>query len=427
MPKLHKYNRQQLIDNNFVNEPLKARPICTYHSFILNKLSIWISYQLNQVIKLAKKKVLTVENQTIDITPSKIIVNNTDTIIKDIEKLKTNSDDIIISLDVVSLYPNINSDEGIECINKFLHAFNDNQLNTIEINLIIKGLRLILNNSYCKFNDTIYKQKHGSTMGCPCIPSYANIFSYYQLLHIITNLMKTNHTIKLLGIYIDDYIIITTIPTLILETHTYLNNYYDALMKRLTKSLTIQFTWETSKHSLHYLDINIYNDVKYIHYYVSLYVKPLNNHMLLSNKSYHTPSVFKGIIIGHFIRLIKRNSHYEDFINHLNEFQLHLAVRQYNLTITKLTNLIQSKWNNFNYNNYNTIRDTLLTKSLEEKDETQFVNVILTNYGKNFNKLIHQQLQGQLCKSIEESINHKIRLINKNCHNIGEIFIRASS
>ena len=71
------------------------------------------------------------------------------------------------------LYTNIPNDEGIKaCID----MLQDNSPADTNIEYINDILSLVLNNNFFTFNNEIFLQIHGTAMGSPMAPSYANIF-----------------------------------------------------------------------------------------------------------------------------------------------------------------------------------------------------------------------------------------------------------
>jgi len=79
----------------------------------------------------------------------------------------------LISLDVVSLFTNIHSNLALESVlNRWCQISKGTN---IPKNEILKALKLILESTYFKFNEIIYKQKFGTPMGSPLSPIIAEI------------------------------------------------------------------------------------------------------------------------------------------------------------------------------------------------------------------------------------------------------------
>ena len=82
-------------------------------------------------------------------------------------------DTFLVTLDVKSLYTNIQNHEGIQAGKE---ALNSVPKKSIATKVIIKFLFLILTLNNFNFNGIHYLPKQGCAMGTICTPSYANIF-----------------------------------------------------------------------------------------------------------------------------------------------------------------------------------------------------------------------------------------------------------
>ena len=165
-PKLHK-------------EGIPGRPVIDSMNCHSMQISKYVDYHLQpEVIKL--------KSYTRD---------STDTINK-ISQLqdKTKETDILVSMDVRSLYTNIPNNEGLQAVTDALNA-SPTQLPT---RVITTFLFLILTLNNFIFNGINYLQRTGCVMGTKCAPSYANIFmGMFEERHISSNHRKNMHILAL--------------------------------------------------------------------------------------------------------------------------------------------------------------------------------------------------------------------------------------
>jgi hypothetical protein len=78
-----------------------------------------------------------------------------------------------VSIDVVGLYTNIPTEEGIEAMRKTLEARKDK---TVSTNTLIKLLEHVLKLNIFEFNSELYIQNIGTARGTKAAPTVANIF-----------------------------------------------------------------------------------------------------------------------------------------------------------------------------------------------------------------------------------------------------------
>ena len=80
---------------------------------------------------------------------------------------------ILVTIDVVGLYPHIPHDEGLVAIREALNRREDQELST---DAIVNLAELVLKNNNFEFNEKHYLQKLGTAIGTKMAPAYANLF-----------------------------------------------------------------------------------------------------------------------------------------------------------------------------------------------------------------------------------------------------------
>lgn len=80
----------------------------------------------------------------------------------------------LVTIDVETLYSFISHDLGIQAVGQLLKARDRSQW--VYNEFILQSLKLVLHNNAFTFDDKIFLQTQGVTMGTPCAPSYANLY-----------------------------------------------------------------------------------------------------------------------------------------------------------------------------------------------------------------------------------------------------------
>ena len=80
---------------------------------------------------------------------------------------------ILVTFDVVGLYPNIPHEESIEIMKTFLNERDNKPVSTESLCDLAK---LILKENYFELVDEVYRQILGTAIGTKFAPTYANIF-----------------------------------------------------------------------------------------------------------------------------------------------------------------------------------------------------------------------------------------------------------
>ena len=167
---------------------------------------------------------------------------------------KIKNDEILVSLDVISLFTNVPIDMAIESIDnrweyicKFTSLPHDD---------FIKAIRFVLSSTYFVFNGTIYKQVFGTPMGSPLSPILADLAMQDLEEYVIKNI---DISFSFYYRYVDD-IILTAPAKDINRIVKSFNDYHDRL----------QFTVERERNRcLNFLDLSIIvsNNTIYIDWY----------------------------------------------------------------------------------------------------------------------------------------------------------------
>ena len=87
--------------------------------------------------------------------------------------VKIPSGSLLVTFDVVGLYPHIPHEERIETIKKYLNLREDQSVST---NSLCDLARIILTENYFELGKDMYHQKLGTAIGTIFAPAYANLF-----------------------------------------------------------------------------------------------------------------------------------------------------------------------------------------------------------------------------------------------------------
>ena len=214
---------------------------------------------------------------------------------------------ILITIDVKSLYTNIPNDQGIQAC---LDMLKDHNTLTSELEQHITNiLTHILTKNAFTFNDEHFLQIHGTAMGSPMAPTYANIFMAVLEKELL--LKAPNGLIPIEWIrFIDDIFAIWTHGIDKLQHFlTYINEFHP----------TIKFDYIYSLETVNFLDTTIYiNSNNKLE--SDLYIKPTDRTLLLHNNSFHPQSCKNSIIYSQALRyrrIITDNNRFHERLNHL--------------------------------------------------------------------------------------------------------------
>ena len=153
-PKVHK--------NKF---PTPMRPVVSQCGSIFAVISIFIDFKLQSLTKHLPSYL---KNST-------ALLN----ILDNIGTLPPSAK--LFTSDAVSMYSNIDPQEGLPILEKYLEDFRDELDDNSQemIKVIIELTKIVMHNNVFQFGSTWWRQKIGTAMGTPCACIYATIFFAY--------------------------------------------------------------------------------------------------------------------------------------------------------------------------------------------------------------------------------------------------------
>ena len=219
-------------------------------------------------------------------------LKNSTELIELISSMSVSVDDILVTIDVSSLYLNIPQEEGVTVTLDFMEAEGALPLPRPVLEQL---LNIVLKCNIFKFGGQIYKQIKGTAMGTKCAPAFAGIF-----MHQLEQQFLEDAPLKpsLYRRYIDDIFLIWP--------------HCEDSLKQLLTSLneahhSIKFTWDYSLDKVTFLDLDIYkNGTTSLQY--RTHFKGTNSFQYVQFSSFHPSATKKGIYKGELTRVHRTTS-----------------------------------------------------------------------------------------------------------------------
>ncbi len=220
---------------------------------------------------------------------------------------KLEATDIMLTMDVSSLYTNIDNEEGIEAIKE--NNSIKSKLTTFTINMICVLMSMILTLNNFIFNGQNYHQIKGTAMGTRAAPNYANLFmGWFESKHIYKT--DWNKHIKYYCRFIDDIMLVWKgTEDELKEFLAYINQVHPS----------IKFTYEYSRSKINFLDLTICKDQNG-NIEIDIYQKPTDTHNYLHRNSAHPGHCMKSLPHCQFSRLKRLITNQETLRRRLNEY-----------------------------------------------------------------------------------------------------------
>lgn len=226
----------------------------------------------------------------------------------------------IITMDVSDLYGSMHHEDvlmKLHELNDWLVEFNQNTNTPISLipEFCFDLIKIILENNYLSFKDTIFKQKNGMAMGTNMAVLVANAYGFAAIEIPLSGLISSFTIYKR---YIDDICLIFCL------LHHSPQQIFDNFN---TVHPNLKFTMEWSKYEVAFLDARVM--IKENKLQFSCYQKPLNKYLYITPKSFHPIHTLKGFIKAELIRYLRLSTSEDDFLVTRNLFRLRLLDRGY--------------------------------------------------------------------------------------------------
>ena len=242
-------------------------------------------------------------------------IKDTDQLIRGIRKIiDLPSDVLLVTFDMVSLYPNIPHDFGLCALKDILL---DRNLPTIVVNGIHNMTELVLKKNAFEFNSECFLQTSGTAIGAKMAPAYANIVrSIFERRLLTRSCSKPFVWLR----YIDDIFAIWTYgEDKFTDFMPYINSIHSSF----------QFTCNYSKECVQFFHVSVSVD-NTSSITTDLYVKPTDTYQYLLATSCHPNHTKRSIPYGQVLRILRICSSKESAKLRCTELVDSLAMRCHN-------------------------------------------------------------------------------------------------
>ena len=375
IPKIHK-------------NPIKGRPIISGNGSPTEKISQFVDHFLNPYTTKLRSYVKDTTHFL--------------QILKDKGVLPPNT--LLATLDVSSLYTNINNQDGLDAAKNTLARHRPGTHLKPSNSSLLKLLELVLTRTNFQFNGQNYKQISGIFMGTKTAPSYAiNTMGAFESKFVYTYHKKCLVYLR----YIDDIFIMWT------HTREELLEFIEFLN---TRTEHFKFTSEISDKEVTFLDTKVC--IQDDHIVTDLYCKPTDSHNYLVYDSSHPQRCKDSIPFSQFLRIRRICTKLDDYDVHVVTYAAHFLRRGYPLELIKEAALMARGLD----------RDELLSPTTEKPIDKDKVFLITTFHPRDSSlRNIFFQNWEQLGRSPTTDFIHKKKLMcgYRRPKNLRDLLVRA--
>jgi hypothetical protein len=288
VPKVHKVTSP--VDR------LTGRTIVPGHSWVTTAASKYMASILNEASKACEQ----------------LLADSRD-LIKALDGMRVPRDCCLVSFDVESLFPNIDTNEAVQACAEMVPAHLSF--------MVTDFLSVIMKNNYFRCIGQIWLSIFGTAQGSPCSPPYANLY----LAHIEKQLQELAPELwpMLFKRFIDDGFAIFASEA---QAQEWLNRYQGMRPR-------INLKWVMSLHNINFMDLIIAKDMEAtgdtVPLNITTFQKVMNKYLYLPFTSHHPKHVFTGVIVGELIRYVVTNTRESDYMRMALMFKDRLTRRGY--------------------------------------------------------------------------------------------------
>ncbi len=242
-------------------------------------------------------------------------INGSIDFINKISHIKAPAGSFLVTIDVTSLYTNIQHVEALKTVKRLLESKRQGYIKPTNME-IVRLLAIVLRCNNFEFNKKNYLQISVVAMGTNVAPNIANLYMADLEEKSVYTYPKQPF---FYGRFIDDGIMICQLGLMeLMKFLHYLNNV----------NPFIKFTWNISACELPFLDILIKIDLLG-NITTCLYTKDTDTHLYLQYMSSHPKHVIDSILYSQLIRFRRICSNFDDFLNHALIIWGHFEERGY--------------------------------------------------------------------------------------------------
>ena len=242
-------------------------------------------------------------------------IKDSSCVVLDLEQLTFSPSCVLMTIDVVSLYPSIPTALGLKALEI---AMLSATFPSFKINFILELSEWVLSNTYINFENTRFLQIKGTAMGTPFAVVYSIIFLG---IHEQSVLMKLNFKPLYFRRFIDDIFIILNSEQ---ECVSFLSSFKD-----VAKNIDIT---STRGDFINFLDISIFKGFKFHTQScldLKVFQKEHNKYLYIPPTSFHCANVFINLVKSELTRYCILCSSKSDFDTIKENFFKRLFARGY--------------------------------------------------------------------------------------------------
>ncbi|XP_078524891.1 vomeronasal type-2 receptor 1-like [Lissotriton helveticus] len=300
------------------------------------------------------------------------LVQGTNTYLKDTKsvlQLLQNLDfdpnsQLLLSLDVESLYMSLPHDETINIIEEVLYSANWKYQTPRGV--VMECITMALTKNFFEFEGTLYLRSHGTSMGSTFAPNLAGLYVHHLE---STKILHTNNPYKqhivIWRRYSDDVFVIWQ------GDHQTVSEFMQWLNQQ---NRFLKFTHTVSNKELVFLDLNIFSKDGKLH--TTTHFKPTSRTCLLRYDSFHPRNLRTNLPYGQFLRLRRNCTQIKDYKTQAQDLKKKLQQRRYP---EKIIDVAMKRARNNN-------REALLENKIPP-DEASTRPICVTTYSSSTNEV----------------------------------------